>query len=107
MSQEGSFQGPDYRDCHLRDQASSGLSIAEYCRRQDLCPATFYNWRRALAGSWRERPGGGVASFTEIGRVGALATQWAAEVALVSGTVVRVGAGADAQLLRALLEVLG
>ena len=95
---------PDEREECVRAQAASGLSVAEYCRRHDLCPATFYNWRRRS----REGglPGGGMA-FTEIGRLGALQTPWAAEITLASGTVVRVNANADAQLLRALLEVVG
>jgi hypothetical protein len=58
-------------------------------------------------------------SFTEVVRVGAPAlppwpgspalagAPWLAEVALASGAVVRVGAGADARLLRAVFEALG
>ena len=33
----------------LRRQAASGLSIAAFCRREDVCSASFYAWRRRLA----------------------------------------------------------
>ena len=95
---------PDEREECVRAQRVSGLSVAEYCRRHDLCPATFYNWRRR---SREGRPQGGGVAFTEIGRLEAPRTPWAAEIALASGTLVRVQAGADVQWLRALLEVVG
>ncbi len=109
---------PDYRLRHVRDQAAGGLSVAEYCRRHGLCAATFYRWRRQLPGGRGRRPGppagGGEVSFTEISRVAAArvvpaaqAGPWAAEIALPSGAVVRVGAGADARLVRAVMEALG
>jgi transposase-like protein len=103
---QASLDASDYRLRHLRDQADSGLSVAEYCRRRELCANTFYNWRRLH----RERgPSAALrttVSFTEIGRV-SVQTQWAAEIVLASGAVVRVSAAADAQLLRALVEALG
>jgi transposase-like protein len=36
-------------------QKQSGLSIAEFCRREQISPASFYNWRRRLRGSMEER----------------------------------------------------
>lgn len=30
---------------------SSGLSVAEFCRREDLSPPSFYAWRRRRAGA--------------------------------------------------------
>ena len=30
---------------HLTSHRSSGLSIAAYCRRENIHPHTFYNWR--------------------------------------------------------------
>ena len=98
---------PDYRVKHLRAQAASGLSVAEYCRRRELCAATFYKWRRLHSESEPERSPGSAMSFTEIGRIaGVQEAQWAAEIALASGAVIRVSAGADAQLLRAVFEAL-
>ena len=32
----------------LRRQAASGLSIAAFCRREQVSPATFYFWKRRL-----------------------------------------------------------
>ena len=31
-------------------QHASGLSVAEFCRRERVHPVTFYGWRRRLAG---------------------------------------------------------
>jgi hypothetical protein len=115
----GFLNDGDYRLEHLRAQELSGLGVAEYCRRHDVRPATFYGWRRLVREGGRACTEGGAVSFTEVVRVGAsgmppwpgspalVGTPWAAEVALASGTVVRVGAGADARLLRAVFEALG
>jgi transposase-like protein len=103
---QGFSDEPDYRVKHVCDQARSGLSVAEYCRRHDLCLATFYNWRRLPHEYGRKRVHAGSVSFTEVGRVVGQA-QWAAEITLRSGVVVRVSTAADAQLLRAVVEVLG
>jgi transposase-like protein len=105
MSEAGLLDEGDYRVAHLRDQAASGVSAAEYCRRHGLCVATFYTWRRKIG----RQDGAGVSQvlFTEIGRMSAPPMRWAAEVELVSGTVVRVSREADADLLRVLLDVVG
>jgi hypothetical protein len=34
----------------IRDQAVSGLSISAFCRDRKVSPASFYSWRRKLAG---------------------------------------------------------
>lgn len=94
----------DYRVRHVRDQEASGLSVAEYCQRHGLCAGTFYTWRRHSRGG---PAADAQVCFTEIGRVSAEAPQWAAEVVLASGAVVRVDGSADAQLLRTLFEALG
>ena len=33
----------------LAEQSRSGLSVAEFCRRNDLAQASFYQWRKKLA----------------------------------------------------------
>ena len=38
---------------------ASGLSVAEYCRRQRIHPVSFYSWRRRLEGA-TQRGGRGV-----------------------------------------------
>ena len=97
---------PDYRVRYVQDQVSSGLSVAEYCRRNDLCQATFYTWRRLQREQSGKRGESGGVSFTEITGVGLLPSSWAAEIALASGTVVRVSNAADIRLLRAVFEVV-
>ena len=32
----------------IEDQAGSGVSVAEFCRENDLSPASFYQWRKRL-----------------------------------------------------------
>ena len=128
----GLWDEGDYRLEHVRDQELSGLSAAEYCRRHDLRPTTFYGWRRLRCECGPGRIAATAVGFTEVLQVGAsaipptspssfrpasgaareadvtqpLGVAWAAEVALASGAVVRVGAGADARLLRAVFEAL-
>ena len=104
---QGVFSDSDYRMKHLRAQAASGLSVAAYCRRLDLCAATFYHWRRLHRQCGEERADGGAVLFTEIGRVASVQSRWAAEITLASGVVVRVSPDLDSRLLRTLLEVLG
>jgi hypothetical protein len=112
----GFLDDDDYRLEHVRAQALGGLSVAEYCRRHDVRPATFYGWRRLVREGGRVQTARHEVSFTEVERVGppglagtagSPGGPWAAEVSLPSGAVVRVGAGADARLLRAVFEALG
>ena len=35
---------------HLASHRSSGLSIAAYCRRENIPPHTFYNWQKKQSG---------------------------------------------------------
>lgn len=105
-SQEEAFDTSDYRVKHLRTQAHSGLSVAEYCRRHHLCAATFYNWRRMAREDASQTRLPGTVSFTEIARMGEAQGQWVAEVVLTSGAMVRLSAAADARLLRMVVEAL-
>ncbi len=58
----------------IERQQASGLSVAEFCRRNDVADALFYRWRRKLAElDEREGPsqeaqenGGAVAQFVPI-----------------------------------------
>ena len=97
----------DYRLQHVCEQEQGGLSVAEYCRQHHISQTTFYKWRR-LGRDGPDRPCGKVGvTFTEVGRLEPMEPRWVAEIELSSGTVVRVGHGADVHLLRAVLEVLG
>lgn len=100
----GLLEASDYRLQHVCEQEQGGLSVAEYCRQHHISQTTFYKWRR-LGRDCPDRHFGKVGvTFTEVGRVEPC---WVAEIALSSGTVVRVGSGADAHLLRAVFEALG
>lgn len=81
---------------HVEKQRSSGLTGAEYCRRQGINYGTFGYWVQRL----REPQSEG--KFVE---VGATPEQAAIEVA-VGKAVIRVPAGADMTQLRRLVEAL-
>jgi transposase-like protein len=36
-------------------QAESGVTVDEFCRRQQVSPSSFYDWRRRLAGAAQRR----------------------------------------------------
>lgn len=81
----------------IRRHESSGLSVAEFCRREDLSPPSFYAWRR--------RPTTAPA-FVEL-KVESQAAP-AIELLVADGrSRVLVRRGFDRDLLRELLEALG
>ncbi len=80
---------------------TSGLSVAAFCARHDLAPASFYAWRRTL--QRRDAP---PAAFVPVQLVAEAAPAGALEVVLADGRVVRVPPGFDAATLRQLLAVL-
>ena len=103
-------------------QQQSGLTVAEFSRREGLSAATFYAWKRKLRGksasrskrAARRRPAGmpapGVgpgcktpaeAAFVQLPLAPASTSPWV-ELVLVEGTVIRV----PQQNLRALQTVL-
>ncbi len=63
----------DHRIAVLAEQAASGLSILQFCRRRGIALSTFHSWRSRLQGRRRrrdrDRGGGGdprtAASFVE------------------------------------------
>jgi transposase-like protein len=90
-------------------QRSSGLSVAAFCRREGISPATFYRWRRDA--------GRGRASFAEV-RVNDVAKASAAhsdalescavpvEVLLASGDRLRLSGPCDPVWLGRIVAVL-
>jgi transposase len=82
----------------------SGLSVRDFCARHDLASASFYHWRRVLAGRAAEQPAAFVPVQVVADAVPAQAS--ALEVVLVDGRAVRVAPGFDAATLRRLLVVL-
>jgi transposase-like protein len=81
----------------IRRQQSSGLSIAEFCRREGLAQATFYNWRQKLAADDH-------GPFLEL-QLPHLNNAAACEIVLPDCRVV-VPPAFDADSLRRLLDVL-
>lgn len=83
----------------LRRQATSGLSVAEFCRRQDVSEASFYQWRKRLrAESPTEAAPADFLPLAVLGGAGV-------EIELPCGAVVRVPAG-DARTLQQLVTLL-
>ncbi len=79
----------------------SGLSVAAFCVRHDLAPASFYAWRRILRGR-----DGAAAAFVPVRLVSDTVAASVLEVVLADGRVVRVAPGFDATTLRQLLALL-
>ena len=49
-------------------QANSGLSVADFCRRELIGTASFYRWRRLLGGEFERRmPRETTSDFVELG----------------------------------------
>ena len=88
----------------------SGLSMAEFCRREDIVYWKFQSWRNRLAEM--DESEGGFAELvlrseqcaSEDGQLRQAAHRALAEIVLPGGACVRVFAGADAALLRAAVQ---
>jgi transposase len=85
---------------------ASGLSIRAFCECEGLTESSFFLWRRELA----RRTEPGRAAWATIVPVRVVpdpsAAAAAIEIALPSGTVVRLRAGFDEQALRQVLAAL-
>jgi hypothetical protein len=97
-------------DERLRRFAESGLRPAEFCAREGVSLPSFYAWKRRLTAA---APTPGVPA--DAGRQGE--PRWLSvrlngvaaplELALPTGAVLRITAGADEATLRCLLRLLG
>lgn len=101
----------------IREQARSGLSVREFCRREGLKDWTFRWWRQELirrdkvpALTPRGEPTGATPAFLPVRVVdlGAVATRSvpAIEIVLPAGPTVRVPHGFDPRTLGDVLAVL-
>ena len=81
----------------VTQHASSGLSVAEFCRRQDVSQPSFYQWRKRLRAEVAE-----VGSFVPVSVLGAAAV----EIELPCGALVRVPPGDERALERVLSLLL-
>lgn len=81
------IKGPDGRAAVLRALDQSGLSMAEFCRRQGLAYATVASWRSTA----RRRPAQGFVEVeTTAERTSAMAAPLCVELSLPGGAVLRV-----------------
>jgi hypothetical protein len=94
----------------VSEQVRSGQSVAAFCGERRLCAPHFFAWKKRLrqAATPRETQGGEAAQFVEVKVVAAASTAGDSrvEVRLQNGRSLLVGAGFDAQHLRALLGVV-
>jgi transposase-like protein len=104
----------------LKRQRKSGLSIREFCRREELSPHTFHSWRRKLrtatrdpaaARAARQRRTASAASprpadFLQLPVARAPQSPWI-ELSLADGTVLRVPQQNTAAVLAVLRELRG
>jgi hypothetical protein len=81
---------PEQITGYLATQPGSGLSIAAFCQQQGLSPSVFYAWKRR-----RRLPGGEPPAFREMSLPLGFAPPWVAEIALPSGTLVRLSSLVD------------
>jgi hypothetical protein len=84
----------------IRQQEQSKLSVSAFCRQHGFSDQSFYNWRKRLAASEPVRFALVDASPSGTDRHAPL------ELMLASGDRLRIAAGADADTLRAVLNVL-
>lgn len=88
----------------------SGLSRAEFCRREGICYGSFLNW----IARWMEEEEGAVQApeFVEVleaipdGRTGASSGSAGIELVAPNGWRVRVGGGFESRDLERIVEVL-
>src|SRR5438094_7513690 len=86
----------------ILEQQSSGQCIAEFCRRHDVNPASFYAWRRTLA---ERDPTAAPTGPTFVPLQVMLDS--VIEVVLPTGVIVRVPAGSDPAAVARLVAALG
>ena len=87
----------------LEEFPSSGLTVAEFCRRHGCAVPTFYAWRRRLAEEQnQERP-----AFAELIVQHSEETDSLIEIQLSHGTSVRLRGRVNEANLRSVLQVLG
>ena len=84
----------------LDDQQASGLSITAWCLQQDICPQTFYYWRKRLTRSTPEAVQPQWVALAPAREADPLLTLRVGQVAI------EVTAGFDPRLLADVLTVL-
>ena len=82
--------------------ASSGLSVAAFCRTEELSVQSFYYWKRRLTPALPSPQQG-----PRILPVHLLSAPTPVEIVLATGTVLRLAPGCDLAFVRSLLDALG
>lgn len=101
----------------IEAQASSGMSVLEYCLKRKVSTASFYGWKRRLAGRTSKptaaamklvnnRPGASNFVAIDLPAMPGVPSSHC-EVLLVDGRRVRIPAGFDRESLIDLLAALG
>ena len=85
----------------IADQEASGLGVEAFCRERGVCKASFYPWRRRL----RSVPAQAV-SFARIETKPATESESVLELIFATGERLRIGKGADANLLQSIVVAL-
>lgn len=100
MAQKNRNSEEDWRE-RIAAQEHSGISVKQFCEQQQITEQRFYVWRKRL----RER---GPVRFAllETGPGQRPAAEVGLELVLTGGERLRIGAGVDTALLRAVVEVL-
>jgi hypothetical protein len=86
----------------LQQQQRSGLSVRQFCYQKQLCPKTFYTWRRRLQQSDdtpRFLP-------VQVGPEPTIQNAATIDIVLGGGRCLRVAPGFDPHTLRQLLHLL-
>ena len=86
---------------YLQAQPPSGLTITAFCQQHGIHPSVFHGWKRR-----RRQPAADALSFQEVALPTRISPTWVAEIALPTGTVLRLGAQADLTHLRPWLAEL-
>jgi transposase-like protein len=84
----------------------SGQSVSEFCRANDLPPATLSLWRQGQAGTSAGAEGGELVEISSAALLGAAGARAAVTIRLPGGIVLEITADADPVWLGALVKNL-
>ena len=102
--ERGAGEKQSFWSAHIRAQERSGLTIAEYCRRQGLARHRFHYWKGKLLGDKSRR---GSISLVEVGRIDLCGGGgYNFRVRLRSGHEIELRDGFSASALSRLLSVM-
>ena len=92
----------------LREQASSGLTVADFCRREKVSVANYYKWKQKLCDNDKEAfvARRDRAAFVQLPPV-AVNSPAIVEIVIANGTVIRVAAERSVAIATAIRAVVG